>query len=443
MKCLYQVEGGKLRVSMHPGQLRAWNSDRRFVFIIAGAQSGKTSFGSTWLYREIQRCGPGDYLAVTATYDLFKLKLLPEMRHVFCNLLRWGEYQASDRVIESHDRSTRIILRSANAPGGLESATAKAAWIDECGQDEFTLQAWEAVQRRLSINQGRVLGTTTPYNLGWLKSQVFDRWKGGHPDYDVIQFASIQNPSFPRAEYERARSVLPSWKFEMFYNGNFSRPAGLIYADFDESVHLVRPFSIPLDWRRYVGIDFGAVNTALVWLAEEPGTGKYYAYREKLRGDLTGPQHAKEALEYKEPVRMWLGGAKSEDAQRRDWQLAGCPVMEPMITDVESGIDRVIGLFKQRRLFIFETLVHLRSELGTYSRELDDAGEPLERIADKQRFHCLDALRAVCSVFPLAAPRRSESGEPTLEELNRAHERKWAQFRRPAPAGPTGRSSGW
>jgi hypothetical protein len=137
---------------------------------------------------------------------------------------------------------------------------------------------------------------------------------------------------------------------------------------------------------------------------------------------------------------MWLGGAKSEDAQRYDWRLAGCPVMEPRITDVEAGIDRVIGLLKARRLFVFETLVHLRSELGTYSRELDDAGEPLEKIADKQKFHCLDALRAGCSAFPLQPAAPSASRERTLEELNAAHEKAWARFR-PKPIVRAG--AGW
>lgn len=397
----FQIRGKRLRLTLHPGQSRAWDSERRFIFVIAGTQSGKTSFGPHWLHREIQRCGAGDYLAVTATYDLFKLKMLPEMIAFFCEVLGWGTFQAAERVIVSNDGKSRIILRSANAPGGLESATAKAAWIDECGQDEFSLQAWEAIQRRLSLSQGRVLGTTTPYNLGWLKCEVFDRWKGGHPGYDVIQFASTMNPAFPMDEYERAKSVLPTWKFEMFYNGNFTRPAGLIYGDFDETVHVVKPFSIPSTWLRTVGIDFGAVNTALVWIAEETETGNQFVYREKLGGDMTGPQHACEALDYNEPVKLWLGGAGSEDQQRLDWQITGCPVVEPFISDVEGGIDRVIGLFKQKRLFVFDTCVGLRSELGTYSRELDDAGTPLDKIKEKQRFHRLDALRYACSSFPL------------------------------------------
>ena len=37
MKSLYQVKDGTLSLHPNPGQLRAWESQRRFVFIIAGA----------------------------------------------------------------------------------------------------------------------------------------------------------------------------------------------------------------------------------------------------------------------------------------------------------------------------------------------------------------------------------------------------------------------
>lgn len=41
---LYTVNGDKAELGLHPGQARVWNSDRRFVFMIAGSQGGKTSF---------------------------------------------------------------------------------------------------------------------------------------------------------------------------------------------------------------------------------------------------------------------------------------------------------------------------------------------------------------------------------------------------------------
>ena len=80
MNDIYTVSGGKMRVTLHPGQTKAWDSEKRFVFIIAGTQSGKTSFRPLLLNREIDRMGEGDYLAVTATYALLKLKFLPEMK---------------------------------------------------------------------------------------------------------------------------------------------------------------------------------------------------------------------------------------------------------------------------------------------------------------------------------------------------------------------------
>lgn len=383
-----------LRFIPHPGQAQALDSQRRFTFVIAGTQSGKTSFGPIWMVREINQCGPGDYLAVTSTFDLFKLKMLPEMTRLFIANMGW-RWLASERVIENPSGSVRIILRSAQSDGGLESATAKAAWLDECGQDDFRLASWEAVQRRLALNQGRVLGTTTPYNQGWLKQQVYDKWRSGDQDYKVIQFKSIMNPIFPRAEYERARRTLPDWKFRMFYDGEFTRPAGMIYSDFDDTLQVISPVELDPGWPRYVGIDFGAVNTALVWIAHNIEKDTYIVYRESLEGGKTTDQHAKAALEIAraENVIVWAGGSKSEVQQRMDWAAAGVGVQEPPISDVEAQIDRVIALMKSRRLFIISNCSGLLDEIGTYSRELDENGQSTEKIKDKDTFHRLDALR--------------------------------------------------
>lgn len=399
---LVSIKGSTLRLNLHPGQTKAWDSERRFVFAIAGTQGGKTTFGPWWLHREIERCGPGDYLAVSATYDLFKLKMLPEMLRVFGTYIPGWEYHKTDRVI--HNNGTRIILRAATSEGGLESATAKAAWLDECGQDDFGLGAWEAVQRRLSLSQGRVLGSTTVYNLGWLYTEVYRRWRDGDPDFYVTQFESIMNPSFPVEEFERARRTLPKWKFEMQYRGNFTRPAGMIYEDYDENIHRIAPRNIPPEFPVYVGIDPGAVNTAGIWIAQDPVKNVYYLFRETLEGDKTTKQHARQALDFasQRNVIAWALGAKSETQQRMDWIDAGVPVQEPEVSDVEGGIDRVIELFKTKRLFIFSDCTGILDEIGTYSRELDEYGQPTEKIKNKERYHRLDALRYCVQLFTTA-----------------------------------------
>ena len=392
---LLEQVGEKLTIHFHAGQTRAWESARRFIFVISGHQAGKTSFLPIWLDREIREKGDGDYLACTSNYDILRLKFLPELRHYFVNLFGWEESKSEKTFTRQYKPRmfTRIICRSADAEGGLESSTGKAALFDECGMDSVRVNAWEAIQRRLSLSQGRVLAATTPYNLGWLKTQIYDKWVKGDPDLQVINFKSTMNPSFPLAEYERARRTLPSWKFEMFYNGNFSRPAGMIYGDFTQA-HLIAPFAIPRRFPRYLGVDFGAVNTAKLWVAEDPSNGNLYVYRESLGGDKTTKEHVGEVLEYGEIVKAF-GGAKSEKQQRYDWRDAGLAVGEPEIADVEIGIDKVIQCFKNRSLYIFSDLTGLIDELGTYARKLNDLGEPTDEIKDKSQYHILDALRYV------------------------------------------------
>ena len=84
--------GGVLRYRFHPGQYRAWLAAGRFVVILSGTQGGKTTFGPPWMHREIQQCGPGDYLVVTPTFALLDKKALPEFTKLFADYLGLGRY---------------------------------------------------------------------------------------------------------------------------------------------------------------------------------------------------------------------------------------------------------------------------------------------------------------------------------------------------------------
>ena len=403
----------------HDGQKKAYNSNKRFIAIFAGTQGGKTSFGPHWLLREIQRCGPGDYLIATPTFPLLQLKLLPEFKRLFETHLQLGKYTASptkifkfssyglQRMFGSKADETNIFFGHAQDPDSLESATAKGAWLDEAGQKKFKLESWQAIQRRLSIHQGRALLTTTIYNLGWLKSQFYDRWKMGNPDYDVISFKSIDNPAFPKEEYDRARDELPGWKFNMFYNAIFTRPAGLIYDCIDEQKHKVPRFEIPPEWPRYLGLDFGGVNTVGVFYAAErkrenafwgEETGRLFAYREYRAGNRTAAEHTKFLLADREPgIPYCVGGSKSEGQWRDEFRAAGLPIQEPDITEVELGIERVYGANKKNEILYFDDLQGFWDQKQTYSRELDDLGQPTEKIEDKETFHFMDAERYIIS----------------------------------------------
>lgn len=424
----YHLVNGYLDIEPHAGQLRALDSAARFILVLAGSQAGKTILGPVWLWDEIGRRGAGDYLCVAPSYPLMQKKVLPEFLRLFDTIMRAGEYKAAERAFHFRDGQTKVFFGHADDPESLESATAKAAWLDEAGQKRFRFGSWEAIVRRLAIHQGRALITTTPYTLGWLKQQLYDPWKEGRaPDVEVINFDSTANPAFPAEEYERARASMPRWRFDMFYRGIFAKPAGLIYDAFDDATNVCPRFAIPPDWPRYWGLDFGGVNTASVMLAEEPHSTprRFFAYREYVAGGRTAKGHA-DALLAGEAVRprTVVGGSKSEGQWRDEFAAAGLPVLAPTVTDVEVGIDRVYGAVAERCLVVFDDLAGLRDEFGSYSRVTDDQGEPGEKIADKESYHRLDAIRYIVgwlrpAVVDGLPSSKTPPGRPSFRPLGR------------------------
>jgi hypothetical protein len=427
---------GALQLSFHAGQARAWDCESRFIAVLAGTQGGKTSFAPWWLAREIERTadpkgGANDYLAVTSTFKLFQRKFLPLMIETYEEVLGIGRYWASAGIIEISDPRdgrfwakkssdamfARILLGSAVSPSGLESTTAKAALLDEAGQPEYTLRAWEAIRRRLSLARGRALLPTTVYDLGWLKESVYDRAKRvdtpqeqpGDKEFAVIHFDSIENPAFPLEEFEAARASMPEWRFNMMYRGMFTRPAGQIYDCFiDEDIsqggHRLRPYTLPREEMRIAGADFGVVNTCFGFYSveeDEDGypTGRLIRYRTYHGGGHDATGHVKNVLGIEPNLALVVGGAASEDQWRQAYLWAGLPIYAPSITDVEVGIDNVYGQTRADNLLVFDTDRVYIEQKKSYSRELDEQGNPTTKIKDKEKYHALDTERYITTLF--------------------------------------------
>lgn len=442
-KSLYEIRDGTVVLNFHRGQQEAWNSEKRFVFVIAGSQSGKTAFSPWWLYREFQRGlergipTPIDMIAVTSTYSLFRNKMLPELRRVFEDVLGIGEYVAKESIMYLYRRGSsslgRIILVSAVNPQGLEAATAWAAWGDEVGQDAFSEEVFNVIQRRLAIYQGRFLATTTPYNFGWLYRVWLD-WKKykdkgeDHPLYDIISFPSYYNPAFPKDEFERLKNELPEWYFKMFYEGQFVKPPNIVFDVFDEGVHVINPFDIPNHWPVYAGVDFGAQNTFVVFVAHDEDNDRYYVVDYYEGGRRTTEEHVASVMNMGYELHEVWGGSKAEDQFRWDWSNAGLDVSLPPVSDVVSGLNRINRLLREGRLFIFRHVTPLINEMQSYSyNELyDKASQSYKAIYRKRHYHAIDALRYVVVGLEESSVQAAFYIGPDDEDLAFEGEDVWA-----------------
>ena len=419
--------------TFHTHQVAVWESLKRFLIALAGTRGGKTRLGAHWMLREIQRTAVANeqnhYLIVGPNTELLKKAALP----LFGSLVEGlAEYKHVDRCYRFTPEGSRklcgvvceitVFIGYANNPDSLEAATYKAVWADESGQKDFIKESWEAIQRRIAIHRGRVIFTTTPYAAtGWIRDLCEQVETKQRDDAHLERFKSIANPRFPVEEYERMKREWPEWRFKLFCEAEFTRPAGSIYDCFGDD-HKVEPFKIPSSWPRYAGLDFGEVNTASVFLTEAPD-GTLYLYADYHTGGRTAEEHVKAmyrksgAVEFSAAVGgTWTG---EDPAWRREFIMAGLEVNRPPMKEVEAGIDRVYRQFKLGKLKVFKTCVRSVRELEDYAREVDENGEPTEKIADKHKYHLADGLRYI-----IATLRPLDMEDNTINRMARSEPEK-------------------
>jgi len=229
---------------------------------------------------------------------------------------------------------------------------------------------------------------------------------------------------------------MPPWKFSMWYKGEFTRPAGLIYDCVDPSLHYWPDMEIaagtqydpdwmpPPEWKRYVGIDFGAPNFAAIFLAEETGYHELEGptrdgqpiYRKTESGHLVKwsrywadaeyrPDESKTAAEHVKAMRAIepgtleyiAGGSMSEGQWRSEFKAANFNVREPDVPTIEIHLDRVYSLFREQRLIIMRHCPRLIADIESYSRPVDEQGNACEGILDAHLYHSADSLRYIVS----------------------------------------------
>lgn len=373
--------------SLHEGQQRAIDSKAKVVMVIAGTGGGKTSLGPLWL---LSRYQPGHSFLVVAPHKILVRTTMPTTLAIFETKLRMGRWQNKNEGLWRFDDGGFIYFCSADTPESIEGAHVHAAWMDECGQRQFPVQAWEAVQRRVRFHAGPILGTSTPYVLGWLHDLHVAWQRGERPDVEFITFPSIANPRYPREEFERARRTLPAWQFRMFHLGVWDRPAGLVYADIGDDCWVS---SLPPEadtWDIYAGLDFGFNNpTAVVYGALSPDDVLYVydCYYESGRTD------ADNACLAPRPERLYAAwGDPSSPEAIEEFRRAGWPIVPCERHEVRDGILAVIERARTGRLKF------VRGGLADLSREMDGYvwDERRPEMPVKGNDHALDALRYLC-----------------------------------------------
>lgn len=236
-------ENGIIQYDTHYKQGLAIMSDKRFVGACAGTGGGKTVSGPLWLMNRItkfQEAGnKSGYLGfiVAPTSKILRRATLPCFIKVFNQSHLKGRHIPSRSIYILPNNLGVIWTLSADNPEGLVGGQCNDIWLDEGGQ--CSQHVWDELQQRTGVNKGHIFVTSTPYRANWFKTELVDKALAKDPDYAAFIWASIDNPAYPREEYERAKRALPTQLFQMRYNARFTMSEGRIYYAFDMDENVV------------------------------------------------------------------------------------------------------------------------------------------------------------------------------------------------------------
>lgn len=310
-------------------------------------------------------------------------------------------YNKTEKTIEFMDSGSLLEFKTADDPQSLRGAGLDFLWIDE-GAFVRSNEAWNVVRPALSDKLGRLITTTTPMGKNWYHDEFWsDRAKADDAQFRV-EYTSIDNPFFPREEWDYAKTHLHPVVFKREYMASFDAMAGveldgewLKYYVVGEGQTLGSPDDIRLlpkdgkhNLRTYIGID-PAVSLAdsadhfamaLVGVAED---NSFVYILETFKGRLPFPEQLNKISEWNLKYRPQFIGIESNAFQRAlEQQASRLPNFPPVIPVFNKAkkVERIMGmapLFRIGKVRIHRTQYDFIDEWVSYDSTIKNPKDDL------------------------------------------------------------------
>lgn len=416
-------------------------SNAKITAILTGIQWGKTTTGAVRqkIRMHTHTSADDNFIIGAPTYKIMQQSTLP----AFLRLMRGcGEYKKADAEFKMRGGGT-CYMRTATDPDSVVGITnVRGIWLDEGGK--VSRYFWDNLMARAAFRDCPVDITSSPYTLNWLYKDIVrpkQRDKSARPDVNLIQASSVDNPLFPRSEWDRNRIVMMPSRFKMTFGGEWEKPAGLVYGCFDEVENTCEPFALPAGTKFYGGIDWGFSKPfALVVRAITPG-GMHYQVSEVYRSGLTTQKKIEAAQRLKQTYDIECFYCDPEEpASILAFNEARLRAIAAD-NSVKTGIDQHWELINTRRYKVFRggspyTLDEYDSYHWPEPDELDPDDDEKDPNPVEQDNHAMDANRYV-TVMTRAAMSKRPPHVPEERKAETQHDRIERLKRRPRMAGET------
>ena len=183
--------------------------------------------------------------------------------------------------LRTTDPTLPIYMRATTNPGGIGHGWVKRTWIDPAPANT------KFIAKDLDSGEDLV------YPDG--------HEKAGEPLFyrRFIPAKLSDNPYLMEGgQYEANLLSLPEMQRRQLLEGDWAVADGAAFSEFRSTKHVIEPFDIPTDWRRFRSCDYGYSSySAVHWFAIDPSYGTLINYRELYLSKHTGRDLAKAIIE--------------------------------------------------------------------------------------------------------------------------------------------------
>jgi len=431
---------------VHQKQILFHKSPHKNRWVFGGNRSGKTECGAVECvymalgnhpFRKIERATEGWVVSVSREVqrDVAQKKILHYLKRdkIEKVVMKSGakgspEYGVIDYILVRNVFGTFSKIGFKSCDQGREKFQGTSldyVWFDE----EPCKDIYYECRMRVMDRAGDIFGTMTPLKgLTYIYDEIYLNSKN---DKNVwyIQMEWADNPYLNKSEIDSLTKNLSKDELDSRRYGKFSSSQGLVYPEFDENLHVIEPFSVPVEWYDNISIDPGLNNPlSCHWyavdydgniyvLAEHYMAQKDVAYHaqiiKKISRDLNWHTDSKGRIE------ALIDSAAGQRTLASNLSVAelfydnGILVNTKVNKDVFSGISRVKGYLKSEKgpakLFIFKNCVNLIREFKSYWWGKSDS--PI-----KQDDHALDELRYYIMSKPQPHIQNGNKSQITLHK---------------------------
>lgn len=236
-------------------------------------------------------------------------------------------------------------------------------------------------------------------------------------DFDLIETNTLDNRANLPESYIASLEALPERLKRRHYLGSWDEAQGLVYDEYSENRHDIKPIIIPEDWEQGFIVDHGFTNpTAVLWYAIDYD-GNIYLWSEHYEREKGVSYHANEIKKrglysgYCDPALF------SKNQSRGDYIYSiadeyrdfGINLISAQRSAEAASIARVNEMFKAGKIRVFNTLRNFKDEIANWKWRVSNAriatNSP-EEPEDKDN-HLMDCLKYLIA---------SRFGAPVKEE---------------------------